>query len=230
MERPLSDEPSPGWHFVAFIRSSDHRSQMALYNLKRICANYLNATYRIEVVEFSEQPERARREDVIALPTVIRKRPEPESRIVGDLSDTGSVLRALNIHFEEAGHDRWTANIGEQVKMLHYSIIRLAESFLNMFGNATSETEQQERMFRGIIRSTSRHLEFERSLQGIRDVRPDEDSREDVEDFRRTLSEMNRKIEQGEATRVEVVSYIRDWFLKKFRTPGTPGYGGAPDD
>jgi circadian clock protein KaiB len=204
------------WEFIAFVRGSEQRSQIALYNLRRICANYIKEPYDIEVVDLAKEPERAREAEIIALPTVIRRRPLPEARIVGDLSDTGSVLRAINIQPE--ANEEWSANISEQVKMLHYSIIRLSESFLSMFADGTGRTEQEEKIYGNILRSAKRHLDFEDNLNSIRKNRHSGPAQSDVEAFQRGLADFERRLEAGEAQRSEVVEFIRDWFVKRFRT------------
>lgn len=216
----MSDDNAAEWLFIAFVRGADRRCRTALYNLKRICANYLDAPYRIEVVDLNVQPDRGRQEDVIALPTVIRRRPLPETRIIGDLSNTSSVLRAINIPSEEDAKGEWTANIAEQVKMLHYSIIRLTESFLSMFSDPERQVEQQERVFASILRSAVRHVDFERNLRTIRGTALDTSQTTEVEEFRRRIEEYRTLIGAGSATRVEAVEFIRNWFLKRFREPG----------
>lgn len=217
-EDAVSDESSTSWKFVAFVRGSEQRSQIALYNLQRICSNYINDSYEIEVVDLSKEPHRARESDIIALPTVIRRRPLPEARIVGDLSDTGSVLRAINVQRTEEAPEEWSANIGEQVKMLHYSIIRLAESFLSMFGARTDRSEEQAKIYGNIIRSAKRHLDFERNLHSIRNHPRDQSAEGDVEAFQRGLADLETRVSSGEASQLEVVQYIREWFVRRFRS------------
>lgn len=218
LEDAVTEEHSTSWQFVAFVRGSEQRSQIALHNLKRICSNYISEPYEIEVVDLSKEPHRAREADIIALPTVIRRRPLPETRIVGDLSDTGSVLRAINVQRSEEAPQEWSANIGEQVKMLHYSIIRLAESFLSMFGDRTDQSQEQERIYGNIIRSAKRHLDFERNLHSIRKHPRDETAESDVEAFESGLADLEARVSSGDATQLEVVQFIREWFVRRFRS------------
>jgi circadian clock protein KaiB len=67
-------------------------------NLRHVCEEYLPGRYTIELVDLVENPERARSDEIIAVPTLIRKLPEPIRRIIGDLSDTDKVLIGLQLH------------------------------------------------------------------------------------------------------------------------------------
>ena len=69
----------------------------AINNLKLICEQYLHDRYELEIIDIYQNPELARREQIIALPTLIKKAPEPERRLVGDMSDTKKVLAGLGI-------------------------------------------------------------------------------------------------------------------------------------
>ena len=69
----------------------------ALANLERICQNHLPGPYRIEIIDLIKQPQLARGDQILAVPTLIRKVPVPIRRILGDLSNTERVLVGLNI-------------------------------------------------------------------------------------------------------------------------------------
>ena len=70
---------------------------MAFSNLKRLCEEYLKGHYKIEVVDLFKHPERAKGDQIIALPTLVRKLPEPIKRIVGDLSNSDRVIVEMNL-------------------------------------------------------------------------------------------------------------------------------------
>lgn len=80
--------------YVAGTRSASLR---AVANIKRICERHLQGRYRLDVVDLYEQPSRAREDDVVAAPTLVRTEPGPTHRIVGDLSDERRVLASLGI-------------------------------------------------------------------------------------------------------------------------------------
>lgn len=80
--------------YVAGTRSASLR---AVANIKRICEHHLAGRYRLDVVDLYQQPLRAKEDDVVAAPTLVRTKPGPTHRIVGDLSDERRVLAWLGI-------------------------------------------------------------------------------------------------------------------------------------
>ena len=70
---------------------------MALSNLKKICEEHLQGRYRIEVIDLLEHPQLARGDQILAIPTLVRKLPEPIRKLVGDLSNTESALVGLDL-------------------------------------------------------------------------------------------------------------------------------------
>lgn len=74
---------------------------MALVQLKRIAAEYLPRSSVIEVIDVQEDPEAAEREQILAIPTLVRKQPLPVRRIVGDLSNVERVLTSIGFLQEE---------------------------------------------------------------------------------------------------------------------------------
>jgi circadian clock protein KaiB len=85
------------WEFRLYVSGQTVKSIKAIANLKRICDEHLPGRYRIDVVDLSEHPENARRDGVIALPTLVRKLPPPLRRILGDLSNSEKVILGLEI-------------------------------------------------------------------------------------------------------------------------------------
>jgi circadian clock protein KaiB len=77
------------------------KSLAALANLKRVCEQHLAGRYRIEVVDLMKNPRLAKDDQIIAIPTLVRKLPEPLRRIVGDLSDTERTLVGLQLKQRE---------------------------------------------------------------------------------------------------------------------------------
>jgi circadian clock protein KaiB len=80
--------------YVAGTRSASLR---AIANIKGICERHLAGRYRLDVVDLYQQPARAKEDDVVAAPTLVRTEPGPIHRIVGDLSDERRVLAGLGI-------------------------------------------------------------------------------------------------------------------------------------
>ncbi|WP_169978368.1 circadian clock KaiB family protein [Tautonia rosea] len=81
-----------------YITGLTSRSQRAVATLQRLCDSELAGRYELVVVDVLEQPELAEQDKVLATPTVIKEHPEPQRRIIGDLSDAARVLAALDLN------------------------------------------------------------------------------------------------------------------------------------
>jgi circadian clock protein KaiB len=71
---------------------------LAVKNIKMICETYITGNYSLDIIDVYQQPELAHSENIIAAPTLIKTRPLPIRKLVGDLSNTQTVLVALGIH------------------------------------------------------------------------------------------------------------------------------------
>jgi circadian clock protein KaiB len=80
-----------------FVAGSTVRSRQAIENLRRICVAELGGKVDLEVVDIYQQPELAAQYQIIAAPTLVKLRPLPVRRIIGDLSETERVLRGLDL-------------------------------------------------------------------------------------------------------------------------------------
>lgn len=80
-----------------FITGATPNSIRAIENLKVICDAYLAENYELEIIDLYRDPSIAAREQLIALPMLIKKSPYPEKRLIGDLSDTQKVLKGLGL-------------------------------------------------------------------------------------------------------------------------------------
>jgi circadian clock protein KaiB len=80
-----------------YVAGQTSRSLAAIANLKRICEEHLRGQYRIEVIDLMEHPQLARGDQIVALPTLVRKLPQPIRKLVGDLSDTERALVGLDL-------------------------------------------------------------------------------------------------------------------------------------
>jgi circadian clock protein KaiB len=90
-------EQHPSWDLKLYVAGQTAKSLAAFENLKKICEEHLAGQYRIEVIDLLEQPQLARGDQIIALPTLVRKLPVPIRKIIGDLSDTERVLVGLDL-------------------------------------------------------------------------------------------------------------------------------------
>jgi circadian clock protein KaiB len=85
------------WHLRLYVAGQSPKSLRAFANLKDLCDEHLAGHYEIEVVDLVEQPGLARADDVLAIPTLVRRLPAPLRKIIGDLSNTERVLVGLRI-------------------------------------------------------------------------------------------------------------------------------------
>jgi len=85
------------WEFRLYISGRSSKSVTAFENLKQICEKYLRGKYRIEIIDLTLNPQKAREDQIIAIPTLIRKLPTPVKKIIGDLSKTHNVLVGLEL-------------------------------------------------------------------------------------------------------------------------------------
>jgi len=84
-----------------YIAGRTPRSVDAITNIKKICEEYLQGRYELEVIDLYQQPQLAQGEQIIAVPTLIKKLPLPLRRIIGDMSNTERVLVGLDLRKKE---------------------------------------------------------------------------------------------------------------------------------
>lgn len=85
------------WTLRLYIAGDSPKSRAALANLERLCDTHLKGKYKIEVIDLKTRPELAKADQILALPTLIRKIPEPMKRLIGDLSNAERALVALDL-------------------------------------------------------------------------------------------------------------------------------------
>jgi circadian clock protein KaiB len=95
--REWKNSKEPKWDLRLYVAGQTAKSLPAFANLKRICEEHLGGRYQIEVVDLMKNPELARGDQIFALPTLVRKLPEPVRKIIGDLSNTERVLVGLDL-------------------------------------------------------------------------------------------------------------------------------------
>lgn len=85
------------WELRLYVAGQTPNSLAAFANLKKICEEHLAGKYQIEVIDLLENPTLARGDQILAVPTLVRKLPEPVKKIIGDLSNTERVLVGLDL-------------------------------------------------------------------------------------------------------------------------------------
>jgi circadian clock protein KaiB len=93
--------PAKLWQLRLYVAGQTPRSVTAFSNLKKICENHLKGRYDIEVIDLLEQPRLSQGDQILAIPTLVRKLPQPVKKIIGDLSDTERVLVGLDLRPSE---------------------------------------------------------------------------------------------------------------------------------
>ena len=89
--------PAKLWQLRLYVSDHTPKSLRALSNLKKICESQLKGRYRITVIDLVEQPQLAKGDQILAIPTVVRKLPKPVRTIIGNLSDTDRALVGLDL-------------------------------------------------------------------------------------------------------------------------------------
>lgn len=87
----------PVWELRLYVAGMTPTSIRAFENLKKLCEEHLHGAYRIQVVDLLERPTLARGDQIIAVPTLVRRLPTPVKKIIGDLSNTERVLVGLDL-------------------------------------------------------------------------------------------------------------------------------------
>jgi circadian clock protein KaiB len=95
--RQASPEDVEKWDLRLYVAGQTPRSVAAFANLKRICEEHLAGHYNIEVVDLLKHPQLAAGDQIVAIPTLVRKLPQPIRKIVGDLRDTDRALVGLQL-------------------------------------------------------------------------------------------------------------------------------------
>lgn len=85
------------YHLKLFIAGASVNSLRSIENMKEFCHTYLPGGYDLEIIDIYQQPLLAEQEQIIALPLLIKKHPQPERRFIGDMSDTSMLLKGLGI-------------------------------------------------------------------------------------------------------------------------------------
>ena len=96
-ENESNESREETWNLRLYVAGQTPRSVAAFSNLKKICEEHLAGRYSIEVIDLVKQPQLAAGDQIVAIPTLVRRLPEPLRRIVGDLRNTEKALVGLNL-------------------------------------------------------------------------------------------------------------------------------------
>jgi len=105
VRRPAAKQPAQAaenWTMRLYVAGQTPKSLTAIANLKRICEQHLTTQYHIEVIDLMANPQLAATDQILAIPTLVRKLPAPMRKIIGDLSNTERVLVSLDIDIAQS--------------------------------------------------------------------------------------------------------------------------------
>jgi len=108
-KRKPAGEAQPEWVLRLYVAGETPNSRAALSNLKRLCEEYLAGQYSIEVIDLRQKPQLAESDQILAVPTLVRKLPMPLRKIIGDLSNFERVLVGLDVLPSEKAQSLATA-------------------------------------------------------------------------------------------------------------------------
>ena len=91
------------WQLRLYVAGESSMSVRAFANLKQICDDHLDVRFEIEVIDLVAHPELARRDGIVAVPTLVRWRPLPLRQVIGDLSNTEDVIARLRLGLDQPG-------------------------------------------------------------------------------------------------------------------------------
>ena len=95
-----SSEPK-AYRLRLYVAGKTPKSILAFTNLKQICDEHLDGRYEIEIIDLMKNPQLARGDQILAVPTLVRRLPEPIKKIIGDLSNTERVLVGLDLRVRQ---------------------------------------------------------------------------------------------------------------------------------
>ena len=95
--RPRESDSADRWAMRLYVAGQSPRSNAAIANLRRICDEYVPGKYEVEVIDLLRNPELAKTDQIVAVPTLVKKLPTPVRHIIGDLSATERVLVSLEL-------------------------------------------------------------------------------------------------------------------------------------
>jgi circadian clock protein KaiB len=95
-----NDGHAAWWYLRLYVAGQSAKSLRAFANLKNLCEDHLAGHYEIEIIDLIDDPSLAGGDDILAVPTLVRRLPPPLRKVIGDLSDTERVLVGLRVEPE----------------------------------------------------------------------------------------------------------------------------------
>jgi circadian clock protein KaiB len=96
-DQPAGRDSGEQWDLCLYVTDRSPKCVKAIDNLRRVCEEHLAGRYQIEIVDLLENPRRAAEDQILAVPTVVRRLPVPIRKLVGDLSDSDRLLAGLQL-------------------------------------------------------------------------------------------------------------------------------------
>lgn len=96
-QRPATGPPAESWELRLYVAGQTAKSRAALANLRRYCETYVPGRYQLEIIDLMQHPQLAEGDQILAIPTVVRKVPAPIRKVIGDLSNEERVLVGLDL-------------------------------------------------------------------------------------------------------------------------------------
>ena len=96
-QTPVPSSGTKTYQLRLYVAGQTPKSVLAFTNLKQICEEHLQGRYEIEIIDLLKNPQLARGDQILAVPTLVRRLPEPIKKIIGDLSNTERVLVGLDL-------------------------------------------------------------------------------------------------------------------------------------
>jgi circadian clock protein KaiB len=97
LAKDSADADTQVWELRLYVAGETPKSIAAVANLNRICEEHMPGRFKIEIVDLLKQPQLARGDQIVAIPTLVRKLPNPARKIIGDLSNTEKTLVGLQL-------------------------------------------------------------------------------------------------------------------------------------
>ena len=101
MNKPAKRAQPSKYLLRLYVSDSTVRSKLAVTNIRRVCKEHLDGRYQLEIIDIDKHVQLARDEQIVAVPTLIKRLPLPLQRLVGDMSDLNKVLFGLDLKARE---------------------------------------------------------------------------------------------------------------------------------
>ncbi len=145
------------WQLRLYVMDETPKSQTALANLKKICEAHLPGRYRIKVIDLLKHPQLAKGDQILAIPTVVRRLPAPVRTVIGNLSDIDHVLvedvHPLPSHLKVTANQPKRLTLGSRPSVSALAAIHLSNSSSNSAEAAVARTWMARRIWTSTCRS-----------------------------------------------------------------------------